>query len=167
MDAVAITFDVDWAPDWAIDLCRRLCRQHGRTSTFFATHESDLLSDLVSDEMVEVGIHPNFLPNSTHGSIASDVMRHCLELVPNAKSMRTHCLVQSSPILATTAIDFLQIETDVSLLLPLHGGLMPTDLYPEGGQRITRLPYFWEDDLLATWPGWDWETAEPITTRGG
>jgi hypothetical protein len=165
MDAIAVTFDVDWAPDWAIDECRSLCEQYGRPATFFVTHESDLLRSLVADKTVEVGLHPNFLPKSTHGSETRSVLDHCLKLVPDARCMRTHSLVQSSPIFATILEHYPQIETDVSLFLPLHPGLQPIDLYLNG-KRLTRLPYFWEDDVFAEWPNWEWEPIQPNSIPG-
>ena len=40
MNAIALTFDVDWAPDFAIDfVARKLVRDHVR-ATWFVTHDS-------------------------------------------------------------------------------------------------------------------------------
>jgi hypothetical protein len=30
---------------------------------------------------------------------------------------------------------------------------------------MVRLPYHWEDDVAANWPGWDWQ-AEPVWGEG-
>jgi hypothetical protein len=155
----AITFDVDWAPDWAIALCRDLCRSARVPATFFCTHSCDILEDLRKDSQFEVGIHPNFLTGSSHGSSPSQVMEHVLSLVPEARTMRTHALHQSSRIFAHILDAFPQIESDVSLFLPDHPGLRPTHLHLGANRPLLRLPYWWEDDVAAETPGWDWAGA--------
>lgn len=164
-NGLAVTFDVDWAPDWAVDLCRELCNRYSRPATFFATHPSDILHDIKAQPRLEVGIHPNFLPGSSQGGNERDVLDYCLKIVPNAKSMRTHCLIQSSHLFFLVAHEFPSIQTDVSIFLPLHENLSATDLY-YSGKRLTRLPYFWEDDVFAEWPGWAWDVA-PVRERRG
>jgi hypothetical protein len=68
--------------------------------------------------------------------------------------------------MALVADRYPAIETDVSLLLPFHRNLEPTDLYMGASRRrLTRLPYSWEDDIAATWPGWRWN-ADPVTSAG-
>lgn len=157
---VAITFDVDWAPEWTIDLCDRICRTAMVPATFFVTSHHDILSDLKNrSDMTELGIHPNFLPASSHGSSPEQVMDSCMNIVPGAVSMRTHSLVQSSSLMAMIA-DRFEIRTDVSLLLPFHDNLRGTHMYfGKSLRRIVRLPYFWGDDIAALWPGWSWETS--------
>ena len=153
----AITFDIDWAPDWAIDLCAGLCRRAGVPATFFATHPSPVLADLRQEAgRFEIGIHPNMLPGSDHGQSPEAVLDHCLEIVPEAVSMRTHGLYQSTPFLAAVC-NHTSIEADLSILLPFHPNLQATAMhYGSHGRCLVRLPYFWEDDLIAGWPGWDW-----------
>jgi hypothetical protein len=152
---LSITFDIDWAPDWAIALCGDICTKAGIKSTFFVTHRSDVLTDL-SDAGMELGVHPNFLPNSTHGSSTTAALKHILEIAPDARSMRTHSLVQSTPILADI-VSYTDIKADVSLLLPFHMGLRPVVQYPVERKRpLLRLPYFWEDDLMSFYPDWNW-----------
>jgi len=158
--SAALTFDLDWAPEWCIENCIKICREAGVKATFFVTHPSAALRSIASDPQFELGIHPNFLNCSDHGRTTKEVMDHCLSLVPDAKSMRTHALVQSTHILAEISDDYPGIETDVSLLLPLHRGLYPTDIYlGRLLRRFTRLPYFWEDDVMAVWPGWNWSVV--------
>lgn len=162
--AALVTFDVDWAPEWAIELCAELCANAGVKATFFATHPSPFLAELAADPRFEVGVHPNFLSRSTHGDSPEAVMRTCLSWVPDARSMRTHSLVQSSPIFEVVGAQFGQIQTDMSLFLPFHDRLQPMDFFP-AGRRMIRLPYQWEDDVAALWPGWHWE-AEPQLGEG-
>lgn len=160
MQAALVTFDVDWAPEWAIEMCADLCAGAGVKATFFATHASPFLTELSTDPRFEVGIHPNFLPRSSHGDSTEAILRTCLTFAPHARSMRTHSLVQSSPIFDTIGTHFNQIQTDMSLFLPFHAGLQPVDYFIGSElRRMVRLPYHWEDDVAAIWPGWDWQTA--------
>ena len=159
---ICLTFDMDWAPDWCVEECVALCRKANVKATFFVTHVSPILESLREDPRFELGIHPNFLPNSSHGDHPGEIMASVLAMVPEARSMRTHALVQSWGLFGLIADFFPRIETDVSLLLPMHPGLQPTDLFAgKSGRRITRLPYFWEDDTFAGFPSWQWQLPPP------
>jgi hypothetical protein len=88
-----------------------------------------------------------------------------MELVPEAVSIRTHGLLQSTPLLAQI-MDQTPVKIDCSLFAPHAPDLGPID-YQWGQRTLLRLPYFWEDDfemerttpcwqlssLLATGPG--------------
>lgn len=138
----AITFDIDWAPDWAIELCASLVAEFESRATFFVTHQSPILSSLKRDtSRFEVGLKPNFMPCSTHGTTFAEVLDHCQEIVPNARAIRTHGLVQSSNLFALICDNYPQIKTDVSLFSPFHDLLQLTDLYAgESDRRLVRLP---------------------------
>ena len=80
--------------------------------------------------------------------------------------MRTHGLVQSTALFELIADDYPQIATDVSLFLPFHLDLRPTRLFLGRSKReLLRLPYCWEDDVFAEWPGRDWR-VQPERTAG-
>ena len=151
-----ITFDQDWAPDWAVNLCIDLMESQRVPFTFFVTHRSPVLHRLRRAPGVELGIHPNFLDASTHGATPSEVLETVLDLVPEAKSMRTHSLMQSTPLL-TAVCQSTSIRNDVSLLLPFSQEL-PITHFRFSGSRITRLPFSWEDDEAMARSEWDWDT---------
>lgn len=162
---ICITFDIDWAPDWAILMCASMCVEAGAQATFFVTHETPALDLLRSMPGIELGIHPNFLPRSSHGEGISEVLSACMRMVPEARSMRTHALAQSTLVWWAVAHET-PIERDVSLFLPFHKGLGATQLPLEDRRTLTRLPYYWEDDTCASWPGWDWETSQYSSDKG-
>ena len=139
-----VTLDLDWAPDAAIDATAALLVEGGVPATWFVTHASPAVERLRQDGF-ELGIHPNFLPGSTHGDTTADVLDHCLGLVPDACSMRTHALVQSTPILAEV-LERTPIRIDVSLFLPRARDVTPVR-YPWRGRTLLRVPYVWEDDV--------------------
>jgi hypothetical protein len=163
-DTVAVTIDVDWAPDFAIDATAALLESAAAPATWFVTHLSPAVERLRRNPRFELGIHPNFLSGSTHGSSAPEVLRHCCEMVPDTVSMRAHSLVQSTPLFhlvtATTAIRF-----DATLLLPRLGGLRPFE-QRFGGHPLVRVPYVWEDDVEMEEAHPDWDPAPILALEG-
>lgn len=138
-----LTFDLDWAPDPMVSLCLSLLDAAGVTATFFTTHHTDL-NEEIRRQGHELGIHPNFLPGSSHGTGVSEVVDTCLSFAPEARYMRTHALVQSTPLLSEVFDDNPQLMTDVSLLM--HG--VPNvrrGMGSTGSRVFERILYNWED----------------------
>lgn len=152
---VVMTLDIDWAPDWMIREVADLLRVHRVKATWFVTHASAAVAELAGDPaLFELGIHPNCLPGSTHGATEEDVLRHVRSLVPEAISMRTHGLYQSSRFLVKAAAA--GIRTDVSLFLP-RAARLPVHAFRLDGHEIRRVPYAWEDDYEMAQPDAVWE----------
>ena len=157
-----ITFDMDWAPDWSIEAAATLCLDLGIPATFYVTHETPMLSALAAEPSFELGIHPNFLEGSDHGAEPRAILDHVIDLVPDAATMRTHSLMQWTGLFATVGDHYPQILSDLSLHLPLADRLHATKSYfGERRRLLWRLPYFWEDDVMAEWPGWRWDGPVP------
>lgn len=141
-----LSLDLDWAPDAAIDAVAQLLIERSVPATWLVTHASPAVDRLRDHAgLFELGIHPNFLPGSTHGSTTAEVLDHCMALVPDAVSMRTHALVQSTPILSEV-LERTPIRVDLSLFLPRAGAVEPVE-YHWRGRSLVRLPYVWEDDV--------------------
>lgn len=153
----AVTFDIDWAPDWCIANCVSICSAAGVPMTFFVTHPSPILDELADNPLVELGIHPNFFDGSSHGRTPREVLDYSFDLVPDAVSMRTHGLFQSTYLLEMIS-GYEQIQTDVSLYLPFHPNLEASVLhFGQHSRRLVRLPYLWEDDLMSYRDDWNWQ----------
>jgi hypothetical protein len=149
---VCITLDLDWAPNFVIyDIVNRLLRYKIK-ATFFVTHLCPIIS-LIGEypDQFELGIHPNFRPDSTQGTTVKEILDYCMYLVPDAVSMRTHSLVQSTPIFKEV-MDNTPIKYDVSLFLDRCTHLQPTK-FQLGKNYLTRYPYYWEDDIEMGKPG--------------
>lgn len=145
VDDFFLTFDIDWAPDFVIDYVADVLVENRVKATWFVTHQSEAVERLREQtELFELGIHPNALPGSTHGKTEDEVLKHILEIVPQAVSMRTHGLYQSSYWLWKASREY-GVQIDVSLFLPRTAGLTPHKL-SWNGSSIWRVPYFWEDD---------------------
>ena len=163
---IVVTLDVDWAPDFMIEEVAGRLAGAGVRATWFATHRSAAVDDLARvPELFELGIHPNFLPGSTHGATPPEVLAHMLELVPEAVSVRNHGLVQSTAIL-DEVIGTGCLQNDVTHFLPQATGLAPFR-YTRPGGTITRVPFFFEDDFALEQPGAAWSLGTYLDRGAG
>ncbi len=157
-----LTFDIDWAPDFAIDELRIKLLESNCLATFFVTHPSDTIEDLVKDGH-NVGIHPNFLPGSSQGKDEMSIIEYLLKLCPNATSMRTHALVQSSPLLYDIFKNFPQLEFDLTMFMYRFPHIEKFDwIYDD--VKFKRINYNWEDDVAFFDNDFSWD-LESISTK--
>ena len=138
---VLITLDIDWAPDFMINFVKDILIENNVKATWFITHNSDYVKELEKTDHFELGIHPNFSNDSTQGNNAEDILSNLKKIVPTAKSVRTHGLLQSTRILEK--FHKYNIENDVSLFAP-NSNNPPHYLK---FAKLYRFPYFWEDDI--------------------
>jgi hypothetical protein len=146
MDDVVLTIDIDWAPDFTIDFVAEQLISRQVRATWFVTHMSPAVARLKQyPDLFELGIHPNFLSGSTHGDTPDAVLQHCITLVPEASSVRTHMLFQST-LLLQQILAQTRITTDVSLFLPGTPHIRPVEWLCRR-RTLLRIPYFWADDF--------------------
>lgn len=163
---VSITLDVDWAPDFMILAAAERLVEAGVPSTWYVTHRSLALEYLRErPDLFDLGIHPNFMQGSTHGLTSTEVLTHCMEIVPEARSIRTHGLYQSTPLLAEV-LKHTPLEADSSLFVPHATGLEAVEYWFEG-RRLYRIPYFWEDDLEMRRPVPCWSPKQLLAGHRG
>ncbi|SDK52695.1 hypothetical protein SAMN05660337_0727 [Maridesulfovibrio ferrireducens] len=136
-----ITLDTDWASDVAVEYTIELINGFGIKPTVFATNASEVVSKYASEGKIEVGLHPNFLPNSTHGDDYLTVIDTLFEMFPEANTFRAHAYFENSLI----SREFYKrgIKYDANLCLYLQEGLTP--LRHESG--LLRFPTFLEDGV--------------------
>jgi hypothetical protein len=146
MDDLVLTIDIDWAPDFTIDFVAEQLISRQVRATWFVTHMSPAIARLKQyPDLFELGIHPNFLSGSTHGNTPDAVLDHCMTLVPQASSVRTHMLFQSTLLLRQILAQS-TITTDVSLFLPGTPHIRPVEWVCRR-RILLRIPYFWADDF--------------------
>jgi hypothetical protein len=133
---IVLTLDTDWAPGFVIEDVMTELDQHDVSATCFMTHEVDC----AIPSKVEVGLHPNFLSNSTQGENKKAVLKGLKSVVPDAVSVRTHCLYWDSR-LGSLFYDY-GLKYDVSLCLPFHPFLGPTRI-----GKLMRILYWWSDNI--------------------
>jgi len=143
---VFITFDIDWAPDYMVDHVIDLCIKYEISATFFVTHSSPTLDRLRSyPDQFEIGLHPNFLPGSTQGKTPEEIFEYCKKLVPDAVSIRTHCVYQHGRLYDQWNTHFGEKIIDSSICMPGVAQIQPFKLYTPSG-CLVRVPFFWADD---------------------
>lgn len=151
-----ITFDLDWCPDSAVALCLELLDQSGVKATFFTTHHTDMNDEIVRKGHT-LGIHPNFLSNSSQGKTPEAVLDFCLTLAPDARVVRTHSLVQSTPLLLKMFKHCPQLEIDMSTFT-YRAKHVERCKWTFGGAALQRINYNWEDDAEFENQRFDWTT---------
>jgi hypothetical protein len=151
-DAIALTFDIEWAPQAVVDDVLFELASRNLVGTFFHTHAG------IKTPGHESGLHPNFrrdgdtirLLQDEIGPLFNeisddDLIKRVLavthEICPEAKGLRTHSLFFELKLLAAMKeMDFLY---DSSCLLPLQGNINPfTAMW-----GITELPIYFMDHL--------------------
>jgi hypothetical protein len=158
-----LTFDVDWAPDFVINEVASVLITKKIKATWFITHSSPALDMLRKhEELFELGIHPNFLPRSSHGGTPEEVLRHMLRIVPEAVSTRSHAVVQSGPLL-NLITEKSSIRIDSTIFLPEMANIQPV-IHPTRNANLFRIPFFWADDyeMTKTNPKWVFSPYENV-----
>ena len=149
-----LTFDIDWAPDFTIELCLEILKLKKIKATFFATHETDLNQEVILQGH-ELGIHPNFLNKSSQGNSPFQIIENCLNFAPDAKTIRTHALVQSTPLLFEIFNSFPQLELDLSIFMA-NAKYIERFKWQFDGVSFDRINYNWEDDAQFYDKNYNW-----------
>jgi SAM-dependent methyltransferase len=151
----ALTSDIDWASEACIEDLLQILDRFEIKPVLMATHKSTIVSERAAEGKIELGLHPNFLPGSSHGSSADEVVRHISELFPNATTFRSHSFVDSSHIAARMVERGLRYDSNLCLY-------MQENLFPLRHQSgLLRFPVFWEDDVHWTHSG-SWRVDDVI-----
>jgi hypothetical protein len=137
------TSDLDWAPESMIEHLLEIFAEAGVPLTPFVTHQSPAIGRAYAgDRAIDVGVHPNFRPGSTHGATQQAVIDHVLQLWPAARCFRSHSFVDSSLIAA--AFFARGLRYDSNLCLHLQPRLLPL----QHATGLVRFPVFLEDDVV-------------------
>ena len=148
IDKMFLTFDIDWAHDDILGYTLDLVENRNLAATWFMTHETPLLDRLRANASFELGIHPNFnylLQNDTrNGRSATLVAQKLLDIVPEAKSVRSHSLLQSGPLLEM--FEQMGLTHECNYFIPWNSDINLRPWIPSHS-IITRVPHFWEDDV--------------------
>ena len=133
------TSDIDWASEDAIQLFFQEINPSAIKLTTFVTHKSEVIEDFKNKGEIELGIHPNFLPGSSHGNDFRSVIESTLKFAPNAKSFRSHRGFDVTDI--THLLFEYGIEYDSNIVAIFPDGCRP--IVHESG--LVRFPIFFED----------------------
>lgn len=145
---IFLTFDIDWCSDEILAYTLNIVEKYNLKVTFFITHETKLLKRMKENPNIELGIHPNFnfLLNGDfrYGKNIEEVINHYMKIVPEAISVRSHSMTQSSQILSY--FSQCNLKYDCNHYIPQNAGirLKPWQYL---NSSLVKIPYFWEDDL--------------------
>lgn len=138
---IAFTSDIDWAPDEVIRDMMSLFETYQIRCTLFATHKSAAINSC-NKNLFEIGIHPNFnsLLEGKGGSV-DGILDEILNIVPDAKGIRSHSMTQNSILLVKFAER--KLFYDANHFLPYQKNIIPFKLWT----GMVRIPYVWEDNV--------------------
>ena len=147
---IYITIDIDWARDEVINYTLDILEAEMVPATIFVTHESATIERMRKNPLIELGVHPNFIPLEDEDykvkdflGWSKDKLKWYKKLVPEATSIRSHGLLQSSRLMDL----FLEMGfvRESNLLITMSSGMTLLPFYHWNG--LLRVPYFWEDDI--------------------
>jgi hypothetical protein len=146
-ESVFLTLDIDWAHDTVIRDAIDLIEGFDVPATWFITHDTPMVARLRSNPRFELGIHPNFNwlldGDPRNGANAEEVVDRLLLLVPEARSVRSHAMTQSSNLISMFRKKGL--THDANHFIPEQSGI---ELKPwRHWGDVVKVPYFWEDDV--------------------
>jgi hypothetical protein len=143
-----LTFDIDWAADDVINDTIKVVRKADVAATWFVTHDTPLLKEIRKNPKWELGIHPNFNflleGDLRNGKNSLEVIQRIMKIVPEAKSVRSHSMVQSSRLL--DIFKAIGLTHDCNQFIPSGSNIRLKPWFLWNG--LVRVPYSWEDDIF-------------------
>ena len=149
------TSDIDWASESIIKYSHDILSGDDLKLTYFITHSSPFLNELNASNKIDLLIHPNFLPNSSHGDSFKEVIDYCMNLVPNADGFRSHRYFEVNDIMddfAKRGFRFVsnhctRCETNIKPLKH-RSGLLSIPIFLEDGGYLIMDPTLNFDNLI-------------------
>lgn len=138
----------DWASESMLEFTINYFESRNIKLTPYITNPSEIIKTHYSGKKSKyVGLHPNFLPNSSHGSNYFEITEYITKLWPDARSYACHCFYDN---IRTTDLLFEKgLKYDSNLCLHLQPNIVPLN-HCSGSIRF---PVFFEDDIYARYKG--------------
>ncbi|WP_252247359.1 hypothetical protein [Clostridium sp. ZBS4] len=135
---ISFTSDIDWASDYAINRTIEYFEENSIPVTMFLTHPSKAIDNALQEERIKVGLHPNFMPDSSQGKNYDEIIDYCFNLYPNAIGYRGHRYYDVNDTIEKLVSRGIKFDSNVCTLLD--------NVYPFlHRSNIIRFPIFWED----------------------
>lgn len=135
-----VTVDLDWAPEPAIEETLSYLLKEGVIPTVFITHRSSCIEDHFRE--IEVGLHPFFHPDSSHGKTLEEVVESVMSLPHNVPAFRSHRYGQcneSNRLMVEAGMKISSnVCTDLECIQPFIDrlGLIQVPIYFEDGSYL-------------------------------
>ncbi|MFH1958631.1 MAG: hypothetical protein ABIJ15_09185 [bacterium] len=145
---VFLTLDMEWASDESIKyVLDKICANNAKI-TVFCTHATSLIEEMKREPWIELGIHPNFnfllKGDFRYGKSIDEVIGYYKQIVPESRSVRSHCL--TSGALFTESFSNHSLTFECNTILPSSAAMCnkPWASFYDG---IVHVPILWEDDI--------------------
>ena len=140
-----ITFDLDWANEEILEDTLMLLEKYNAKATLFITNKFSQLKELQKNPKYEIGIHPNFthLLNNTKAKLNSSdmIIDDLLNIAPEARSVRSHGLVQSSYLTKLFFLKGMTHESNIRIPISTSNVISPF----KHASGIIICPFQWGD----------------------
>ena len=150
MTNLVITLDLDWSCESAIEETLNFFQDKNIMPTVFVTHRSQSVEARMAQ--LDVGIHPFFGKNSSHGSTIAEVVTHIMELPHNLKAFRCHrfgvCNSSKQAMVEAGMQISSNVCTNLEIVCPFQDrfGLLEIPIFLEDGG------YLWRKQPLEVYP---------------
>lgn len=142
MNTHVITVDLDWACEPAIEETLNFLDKQKISPTVFITHRSPRVEAAMGQ--IEVGLHPYFGSDSSHGSTIIDVVNHIMDLPHNLPGFRCHrfatCNSSRQAMAEAGMLISSNVCTDLEVVPPFKDrfGLLEVPIFLEDGGYLWR-----------------------------
>lgn len=142
MNSFIITVDLDWACEPAIEETLDFLKNKNIATTVFATHRSPTLEASMNE--LEVGLHPYFAPDSSHGSTIDEVVKHVMNIPHNLPAFRCHrfaiCNTSRQAMVEAGMLISSNVCTDLEIVSPFKDrfGTLEVPIFLEDGGYLWR-----------------------------
>ena len=142
MSSLVVTVDLDWACEAAVEETLDFLQNAKIATTVFTTHRSPVVE--ASMHQIEVGLHPFFSPDSSHGSTHEEVVKYVMDLPHNLAAFRCHrfavCNASRLAMAEAGMVISSNVCTDLEVVSPFYGrlGLLEIPIFMEDGGYLWR-----------------------------
>ncbi len=135
-----LSSDVDWASEDVMESYFQKMLSYKQRATLFLTHQSDRIDKVFSKNLIDRGIHPNFMEKSSHGNSFKEVAETCVKYAPESYGFRSHRAFDVTDITHMLYNDYgyRYVSNQITILQP-----MIRPILHESG--LVNYPVFFED----------------------
>lgn len=137
MNKLIITIDIDWTCEAAIEETLSFFRDKNIYPTVFTTHRSKTVESYMHN--IDVGLHPFFGENSSHGKSITEVVKTVMDFPHNLKAFRCHrfgvCNLSKQAMLEAGMMISSNVCTNLEFISPFQdrSGLLEVPIFLEDG----------------------------------
>lgn len=135
-----LSSDIDWASEDVLECYFQNMLAYEQRTTLFVTHPSERIDHVFKMGLIDRGIHPNFMQQSSHGDTFKEIAETCIKLAPESYGFRSHRAFDVTDITHMLYNDYgyRYVSNQITILQPLVRPIVH-----ESG--LVNFPVFFED----------------------